>query len=590
MGARGPKRTDIAALKLRNSRLVKGRANGTTSKPRSTRPVPVVQPKPRPIRKLTELIRTLPGFDPYRDPGGAEFDEKSAKRAIRWIESQLRHCKGERAGQLFLLEDWQRAIIGNLFGWIRVDHTRRFREALILVGRKNGKTPLAAAIVAFMLFADGEPGAEIYSAASEYRQASLVWEHVRGFIHQNPELKERCTVYHGQARAVQLKSDFSTYRVIASQAGALHGFNSSCVVVDELHALPDSELIDTLQTSTGARRQPLTVLISTSDFQREGSPCNSKVDYADRVRAGIIDDPAFLPALYMADPDDDWTLESTWRQANPNLGVSLSLDYLKSECRRAQESPRYENVFRRLHLNQRTEQDIRWIEMARWDECAGDPIALGDYRDRECFAGLDLATSRDLTALILCFPEDDGTLTLFPLFWIPENTARERSKKDRIPYTDWIRQGLIRATPGDVTDYSVVRRDINALVDDDGIQIKGIALDRLFQGAQLGTELAEQDGFNVVAFGQGFLSMAAPTAAFEENVLQGRLHHGGNPILRWHASNASVEQDSAGNIKPCRKKSVEKIDGIVAAIMACALCAARTQKRSVYEGRGLVFV
>ena len=591
----GPQKTATEALAKRGTRRGKQRAaqaNGNTPKSRTI--APFVRPRARPISDadLDRVIQLLPGYDPLAQSEGFTFDYKAARKAIAFFETELVHIKGVRAGKPFLLEPWQRGLIGCLFGWKDANGLRRYRETFLFVARKNGKTCLAAGLIVYLLFEDAEPGSEIYGCASEYSQASLVFHHARGMVARNPSLAARSKTYTGQARSIQLSEEegWSTYRVGTSKPGSLHGANSAAYVIDELHALPDSELVDVLETSTGAREQPLAILISTSDYEREGSPCNAKHDYACKVRDGIIDDSTFLPVVFEASIEDDWTAPEVWRKANPNLGVSLSEQYLLGQCKKAQESPRFENTFKRLHLNIRTAQDVRWIPMDRWDACAGDPIDLADYRDRECWGGLDLATSRDLTALILCFPEADESLTLVPLFWIPKDTALERSKKDRIPYLSWIKQGLIRTTPGAVTDYATVRRDINELISEHGIMIRGLALDRLFQGAQLGTELSEQDGLNVCAFGMGFLSMAAPTAGFEELVLQGRLHHGGDPVLRWHASNVSVEMDAAGNLKPSRKKSSEKIDGIVAAIMATALTLSRKQTRSVYEDRGLVYV
>ncbi len=585
MGKPGPKRTPTAALKARGSRLAKRRTS--QSKPRPT----IVRPKrARPIRDLEKIILEIPGYNPFAQAGDCKFDAKAAKAAIRFFESELSHVKGSKARQPFLLERWQQAIIGNLFGWKRPDGTRRYRQAMIFVPRKNGKTPLAAGIINFCLFEDGEPGSEIYGAASEYQQASLVFQHAAGMVRQNPKLADRAKIYTGQAKAIQLEEDYSTYKVVAANAAALHGFNTHAFVIDELHTLPDSELVDILETSTGARRQPLGIYITTSDYERVGSPCNEKHDYASKVRDGIINDSAFLPVIYEASIDDDWTDPAVWAKANPNLGVSLSKEYLAAACAKAQESPRFENTFKRLHLNIRTEQDVRWLPMDRWDECAGEPIKIEDYAGRECWAGLDLAATRDLTALVMVFPEDDGTLTLIPRFWIPKARAIEREKKDRVPYLQWIREGWISTTEGDACDYATVRRDINAIAKDHRIMFKEIAIDRLFQGDQLGQELSEQDGFNVIAHGQGFLSMAAPTKRFEDLVLDRTIRHGANPVLRWHASNVSVELDAAGNLKPSRKKSSEKIDGIVAAIMAVGRTVSRSQQRSVYEDRGLMFV
>lgn len=581
----GPPRTSTKALALRGSRLAKRRIAKPEATPTMQRPR-----RARPIRDLDRIILGLLRYDPHAQAADCVFEVNAARRAIRFFETQLSHVKGELAKQPFLLEHWQQAIVANLFGWKRGDGTRRYREAFIFVPRKNGKTPLAAGIILYCLFRDGEPGAEIYGCASEYKQASLVFEHARGMVRQNPAMKELCKLYEGQAKAIQMIADFSTYRVVSRDAGSAHGFNTHAYVVDELHTLPDSELIDTLETSTGARRQPLAILITTSDYEREDSPCNAKYDYACRVRDGIINDSSFLPVIYGASIDDDWTDPKVWAKANPNLGVSLSYDYLAGMCRKAQESPRFLNTFLRLHLNIRTQQDVRWLDMHRWDACAGEPVKLEDYSGRQCWAGLDLASTRDLTALVMVFPESDGTLTLVPVFWIPRDRALEREKRDRVPYVTWIREGWIRGTAGDTMDYAAIRRDINELTTEHKITFKEIALDRLFQGDQLGQELSNDDGFNVIAHGQGFLSMAAPTKRFEELVLDGSLRHGGNPVLRWHASNVSVELDAAGNMKPSRKKSSEKIDGIVAAIMGVARAVARVQRRSVYEDRGLLVV
>ncbi|MCH8851724.1 MAG: terminase large subunit [Planctomycetes bacterium] len=585
MGERGPERTPTAVLALRNSRLAKRRTRKPTLVPARIKPK-----RARPIRDLAKIIRELPGYDPFDQAGDCTFDLVAAKKAIRFFECELCHVKGELARTPFYLERWQQAVIGNLFGWKRPDGTRRYRQCLFFVARKNGKTPMAAGIILYTLFEDAEPCAELYGAASEYKQASLVFEHVRGMIAANPDLADRCKVYNGQSKSVQLSSDFSTYRVVASGAGAIHGFNTSCYAIDELHCLPDSELVDALETSTGARRQPLGVFLTTSDYEREGSPCNAKHDYACKVRDGIIEDPSFLPVIYEASVEDDWTVEDTWKKANPNLGVSVSLDYIRSACQKAQDSPRFENTFKRLHLNIRTQQDVRWLPMDRWDACAGEPVNLEDFRGRECWAGLDLAATRDLTALVLAFPEDDGTVALLCVFWIPKDTAYERERRDRVPYLQWIREGWLRTTEGDTTDYATIRRDINELVTEYGIRPQEIAIDRLFQGGQLGQELSEQDGLPVVGHGQGFLSMAAPTKRFEEMILSGEIRHGGNPVLRWHASNVSVELDAAGNMKPSRKKSIEKIDGIVAAIMAVGRCVVRTDTTSVYEERGLLTI
>jgi site-specific DNA recombinase len=351
-------------------------------------------------------------------------------------------------------------------------------------------------------------------------------------------------------------------KVISAEAYTKHGVNAHGVIIDELHAQPDRELVDVLTTSTGARRQPLIIYITTADFDRE-SICNEKYDYACKVRDGVIDDPAFLPVIYEAARDDDWTDPAVWAKANPNLGVSVSLEYLERECIRAKETPTYENTFKRLHLNMKTQQDVRWLSLENWDACNAriDEAAL---TGRECYGGLDLSTTTDLSAFVLVFQESDGGITLLPKFWVPADNAHKREKRDRVPYETWARQGLIEMTPGNVIDYDRIRMRINEL--GQRFHIQELAIDP-WNATQLSLQL-QGDGFEVIQFGQGFKEMTAPTKEFEKLVISRKIRHGGNPVLRWMAGNVSAETDAAGNLKPSKKKSNERIDGIVAAIMA----------------------
>lgn len=527
---------------------------------------------------VEQYLGLIPGYDPAADSDGCYFNPDKGQLAVDFFEKMLTHCKGEKAGQPFMLEPFQKAIVGNLFGWVRDDGLRRYREAFLYEPRKNGKTVLAAGFILYGLWCDNEEGAEIYGAASEYKQASLVFEHVRGMIRNNRDLSRRLKVYNGQSKAVVLEETMSTYRVISSDPESAHGGNTHMAVIDELHALPSSELVDTLMTSTGARRQPLIIHITTADYDRP-SICNAKLSYARKVRDGIISDRSLLPVIYEAMPDDDWRDPAVWRKANPNLGVSLSEEYLARECKRAEESAAYENTFKRLHLNIVTHNKEIWLKMEDWDAC-GEEVDWGEFEGMPCYAGLDLASTKDLTALALLFPTDERDyLKLW--FWAPREGARERERKDRVPYVQWANQGHITLTDGDVTDYGVLRRDINAIAEQ--YRIKDIAVDRLFQGAQLSTDLMD-DGHTVIAFGQGFLSMAAPTAEFERRTIQHRIAHDGNPVLRWMASNVTVKLDPAGNMKPDKQKSSEKIDGIVASIMAVGRDMVNSEDRgSVYD-------
>lgn len=540
------------------------------------------------------LLSSLPGYDPFKDAGQCWFDEDAAQLALDFFDHPedgcIRHVEGAIAGQPFKLEKWQRAVVANLFGWKRKDLlsriVRRYREALVYVPRKNGKTPFVAALALLVLFCDGEVGAQCYVAAGDREQAGLLFRQARGMVEQDPALDARCRIYGGasgggQGRSI-VRPDGSYLRVISADADTKHGGNTHLAIVDELHVQPNRDLVDVLRTSMASqnRKQPLMVFVTTADYARE-SICNEIHDYASKVRDGHISDPAFLPVIFEASKEDAWDDPETWEKANPNLGVSVSLEYMERECQRAKDTPAVENTFRRLHLNQKTEQDVRAIPMDKWRACTKviDPAAwrlqqIDRLKGRTCFGGLDLGSTGDLTALALLFPpENDERLTVLPFFWVPGESARLREKRDRVPYPLWIEQGFIFETEGDVTDYAKVRLDMNNLAQSYGIQ--ELAVDRLFQGAQLCTELMS-DGFNLLAFGQGFLSMAAPTRRLLELIGGGELETGANPVLTWMASNAATEQDAAGSLKFSKKKSTERIDGIVALTMAVGQWAAKS--------------
>jgi phage terminase large subunit-like protein len=587
MGQRGPKPLSKEQLQARGSWRAK-KPDKSAEKPPPKRDLPpLVDPE-----SLWHIIRLIPDYDPYFLAVDYEFDPIAGAVAIDFFQQKLSHVKGEKTGQPFLLEDWQKAIIANLFGWKdKKTGLRRYRTAFIEVGRKNGKSPMAAGILLYLLFEDGEPGAEIYGAAGEYKQASLVFTHAWGMVRQEPYLAERAKIFKGQSKCIEIGQpgdpDYGVYRVISADAYNAHGFNTHGAVVDELHTQPNADLVDALETSFGARRQPLMIYITTSDFEREGSICNEKEDFAKQVRdaKSPINDPTFLPVIYEATLDDDWTSEAVWAKANPNLGVSVSLDYLRRQFKKALASPRLENIFKRLHLNIRTQQDIRWLPMDAWYACQAevDPETLAGC---ECFGGLDLSSTTDLSAFVLGFKKAP-LVYLLPFFWAPKENAEKRERRDKVPYVTWAKQGLLKLTDGNVVDYDVIRADINKLAEI--FNIKEIALDR-WNSTQLATQL-QGDGFEMVPFGQGFASMSAPSKELEKLVISGGVAHGGHAILRWMASNVAAELDAAENIKPSKKKSTDRIDGIVAAIMAIGrMMVAPETKKSVYEERGALII
>jgi phage terminase large subunit-like protein len=539
-----------------------------------------------------KLLQRIPGYDPVVTAGKCTYDATEARRRLEFFRRCLRHVKGEKGGQPFMLEPWQQAIIANMFGWKWPDGTRRYREVFLYIPRKTGKTTLAAGVVLSVLFQDDEPGMEIYSAAADRDQASLVFAQAEGMVLQEPELAQLCQVYK-TARSIVREQRASSYKVISADANTKHGFNSQLVVIDELHAQPNRELVDVLITSTGARRQPLIMHVTTSDFERP-SICNEKYDYACKVRDGIIDDPSFLPIIYEA--PKEWQGETCdytnpayyanpaiWKHANPNLGVSLSQEYMERECKRAQETPSYLNTFLRLHLNVKTQQDVAWLDMTQWDACEDASLDPEDLVGQPCWAGLDLASTSDLCALVLVFPEQGNAI--LPFFWLPRETALIRERRNRVPYPAWVQQGFIKVTEGNVTDYDVIRDDILALAE--RYDIRELAIDR-WNSSQLQTQLAAS-GMEIVPFGQGFASMSAPTKEVERLVLARELRHDGHPVLRWNMSNVMIETDAAANAKPSKKKSSEKIDGAVSLVMALGRAMVRPEDTgSVYEHRGIL--
>ncbi len=500
--------------------------------------------------------------------------ETPAARAIRLI-NQLTHTKGKFAGQTFNLRPWQTQILQALFK-TRPDGLRQYRTALLMLPRKNGKSEMAAALAIYFLLFDGEIGAEVYSAASDKDQAALVFNVAAQMIRNDRELDAQCEIIDSQKRIVHRKTG-SFYRAISAEAYSKHGFNASVVIYDELHAAPNRELWDVLATSQGARAQPLMIAITTAGFDRQ-SILWELYSHAKNVLANPALDPTFLPLLFEAPIDADWTDEQVWQAANPALGDFRSIEEMRIMADRAKAIPAQQNTFRRLYLNQWTEQDERWIDLATWDRGNG-AVDVDSLAGRECYAGLDLASTRDVTAFVLVFPNDDGTLDVLPYFWVPDESLRERVRRDRVKYDEWLREGWIRSTPGNVCDYDVVREHIRELSEQ--FDIREVAYDR-WGATQLVTQL-QADGAVVSPMGQGFGSLSAPTKEFDKLIAGGLIRHGGHPVLRWMAGNVAIEQDAAGNVKPSKKKSTEKIDGIVALIMAVDRATRHAHEGSVYD-------
>jgi phage terminase large subunit-like protein len=517
---------------------------------------------------------------------GQFFDAAKASVAAACIETYLRHSTGEWAGKPFVLLDWQRSIVWDIYGWRNADGSRRFREVFIALPRKNGKTTFVAALsVLFFLF-DDEPAGHVYAAAGNAEQATVVFSEARSMILASPELSRHVEPYK---RQMWCAAKATSYQVLTKSGLTKHGLNPYATIKDELHTWKDRLLWEALRTAQGARRQPIDISITTAGYDRH-SLCFEQWQYARKVRDGVIENSAFLPVLFEAAPDDDWRDPEVWAKANPSLGVTIKRDWLEKECRRAIEQPSHENVFRQLYLNQWTEQASRWLSLAVWDANAS-PIDRQALRGRRCTGALDLAHVADLSAFVLVFDpvEPGGAYDVVPFFWVPEENIRVRARKDRVPYDLWARDGLIRATPGEVTDFDFIREDIFGLLEE--FQIAEIAYDP-WSAHQLVQQLMHE-GVPMVEFRQGFRSMSPAAMEVERLLIGRRLNHGGHPVLRWMASNVAVQKDPAGNIKPDKASSTERIDGIVALCMAVGRIAANVAagpQESVLNEQDIVFL
>lgn len=496
---------------------------------------------------------------PIRHPGVTNGADP-ATDPITFINS-LTHTKGKFAGQTFHLRPWQLKIVKQLFKKRR-DGLRQYRTCLLMLPRKNGKTELAAAIALYGLLADGETGAEVYSAAADRDQAGLVFGVAAQMIRNAPALERACYIVESQKRIVHEKSG-SFFRAISAEAYSKHGFNSHICIYDELHAAgTDRRLYDVLSTSMGGRQQPLFLVISTAGYDRH-SILWELYSHAKKVQENPALDPSFLPILYEAPSDAEWTDQKVWKAANPALGDFRSLEEMQILAARAKEIPAQENTFRRLYLNQWTEQATRWINMAAWDACRV-PLDVATLRGRRCYVGLDLSSTGDLTAAVAVFPDADG-FTVLPHFFVPADGIPQRVIRDRVPYDQWVRDGVLTATPGPSVNYDYVRNQLLAW--DAAYDVQMIAYDP-WNATDLIARLEKQDGFTCIKERQGFATLSAPSKSLETAILTRRLRHDGHPVLRWNMGNMSVESDAAGNIKPSKELSTDRIDGGYALIMA----------------------
>lgn len=514
----------------------------------------------------------------------SHYDKKKADRAVTFIEN-LCHTKGKWAGTPFWLLPWQEQLIRDIFGIVKPDGNRQFRTAFVEICKKVGKSELAAAVALYLLYADNEPSAEVYGAAADRQQASIVFDVAKQMVEMSPALMKRSKLMGATKRIVNY-SNAGYYQVLSAEVGGKHGFSVSGLVFDEIHTQPNRQLYDVLtKGSSDARQNPLHFIITTAGNDRHSIAYELHTKAVDILEGRRVD-PTFYPVVYGLKDDEDWEDEANWYKVNPSLGYTVDIERLRDAYREAKQNPADEITFKWLRCNMWVSSTVAWIPDAIYMR-GNEPIDMDALAGRDCYAGLDLSSPGDITALVLIFPprDEEEKYVLLPYFWIPEETIPRRVKANSVPYDIWEKQGYIMSTEGNVIHYDFIEKFIMDL--SEKYHILEIAVDR-WNATQMIQNL-EGEGFTIVPFGQGFSSMSAPTKEFYRLLMEGRIIHGGNPVLRWMAGNVVIDTDPAGNIKVTKAKSKEKIDGIVAAIMALDRCIRQEgQSGSVYDERGLL--
>ena len=509
---------------------------------------------------------------------GWYFDRKAAIRAIGFIE-KLKHTKGKWAGQRFKLESWQQFILWNIFGWMKADGTRRFRYVYVEIARKNGKTALSAGIGLYMLFADGEARPEVYSAATVKDQARICFSDAVEIV-KKTDLKNYLSPYRN---SIVYKLKGGTMKPLSSDYGTHDGLNPSCGIIDEFHAHKDSGMFDVIKSAFGARRQPLMFIITTAGFNKNGA-CYAYRSNVIKILQGINEDDSLFGIIYTLDSKEEWDNPKMWIKSNPNLGVSVFPEYLADQVNDAKNRPEAVRNVMTKNVNLWVDAEKTWILDDMWQKCIGT-TDIKSLRGCKCWGGLDLSNVSDITAFVLLFHENEK-FQLLPFFWIPEDKMLEKIRKENINYDKWSSLGFVKVTAGNVLDYDFVKADILQIAEIYDLQ--STAYDR-WNASQTIIDL-QNEGMECSPFGQGYGSMGAPTKEFEKMVLTEKIEHFGNPVLRWMMASTVVKTDPAGNIKPDKEKSSQKIDGIVASIMALGewMTAQAEEDNNPYNQRGML--
>lgn len=525
---------------------------------------------------------------------GLWFDVAAADRRLKFC-AFLVHVEDRQAGQPFVPEPWQCFVLGSVHGWRRKDSRRRFTLSYVEVGKKAGKTFMIAGEGLFGVGFDGVQGAKVFSIATKEDQAKLSWEPATAMLRFSADLRECFTA--NRKRIID-KTTGSYWAPLGSDSNTEDGKNPSLLLVDELHRHPDGALYNTVRFSMAARAEPLTWIITTAGAGRE-SFCWSVHKASENILRGITQDDSTFVFIACPDRGDDWRTEIAWRKANPNVGVSVRLEFLQQECAKAQANPRLENDFRRFFCNEWTEQVTRWIPMAEWDACSsvppGDWEAAAEWRrqaiaalaGRPCLTGLDLGRTSDLTAAVHVFPPDPGRdfcagkWVLLPWFWLPSAKLDvDSGDADQVPYRVWESLGFVGIFEGNaVTSDELEPALVNCIAP---FAMQEADYDPAAGARDVAIKLGDR-GLPVVEISQGWANISPSAKKFETLVLTHQLEHGGNPVLRWNAANVAVKVDANENLRPTKEKSFGRIDGISATLNALGRAGVLEAAPSTYE-------
>lgn len=518
---------------------------------------------------------------------GYKLDLQHGRAMASFFPKFLRHSKGEWDGKPFDLLDWElNRLVIPLFGWKKPNGLRRFNKVSVWLPKKNGKSALVSGLALLFLIADNEPGAEVYCAACDKSQASIVFNEAAEMVRRSPDIIGMIGEKNIIPSTKTIKCGTNSWiKALSADVPTKEGLNASFIVVDELHAHKSRSLFDTLKYSGRARRQPVFVIISTAGDEAMGVG-HEEYEEAREVQAGRRDDPHTLAIVYEPGPKDSWKSEKTWAKCNPSLGHTITIDTLRDDYRRALGSPQKIATFKRYSLNMWVRSSNPWLDMDLWERCNGGEVTEDDI-EGPVYGGIDLASTRDTTAFVLAWGEPDN-VKLFPMIYMPEDGIEDAEARDHVPYREWADAGLLKLTPGPRTDYRYVQADVLRVME--RFDLREIAIDP-WMAQVFAAELVEKHGAPIVEMRQGWATMSEPIKQFDKMIAMKQINHGGHKVLTWQASNAAIKSDPSENVRLIKDdgKTKRKIDALVAAVMAVArLRAGDAEAGNVYDSRGLL--